>query len=423
MTSVVAIHRASTRTATRIRTVRVALAGCGAVGGSLVRLIRESEREVAARYGVRFELTRVLVRDIHRARPVELAPGLVTADLAEFQRAPAEVVIEAIGGIEPAASIARSALRAGRRLVTANKALLAAQGTELLTLARRHRARLDFESAVAGGIPVIRALRDQLAATEVGRIRGVLNGTTNYILTRLDEGRSYGEALAEAQARGYAEANPARDVNGQDAADKIRILAWLAFGAAPERLPVRTRGIAPHADRRAADAAAAGRVVRLVAECASEEGGVTAAVEPVLVGEGSELGRVQGADNAVIIESRWNGVVRLLGPGAGGEPTASAILGDLIGGGRQLRLSREQAAEGSDESGAHHWLISTQSGGDAEARLLSTLERAGISGERLGGRGAVRVITAPVPWMRADLAVRALGAAGLEPVVTRLGRD
>jgi homoserine dehydrogenase len=406
--------------APRVRTVRVALAGCGAVGGALVRLIQESEREVAERYSMRFELARVLVRDATRPRAVPLAPGLVTADLGEFLSTPAEVVVEAIGGVDAAAAIARAALRAGRRLVTANKALLAAHGPELLRLSRRHRARLDFESAVGGGIPVIRALRDQLAATEVQRIRGVLNGTTNYILTRMGEGFSYVEALADAQQKGYAEANPSRDVNGQDAADKIRVLAWLAFGAQPQRLPVRTRGIAPHAERLTADAAALGRVVRLVAECASADGSVSATVEPVLVSAGSELGAVQGADNAVIVESRWNGVVRLAGPGAGGAPTASAILGDLIGGGRALRLAEGRAAEGVEEASAHRWLFSAPSAGGAETRLQRTLERAGIVAERLDGRGVVRLLTAPVPWARADLAARALGAAGVGAVVARV---
>ncbi|MFL5540613.1 MAG: homoserine dehydrogenase, partial [Longimicrobiaceae bacterium] len=206
------------------RVVRVALAGCGVVGGELVRLLAHGADEIRARHGLRFELAAVLVKHPGLPRPGELPRGVLTTDVDAFLRADAEVWVEAIGGRDPALRIARAVLGAGRRLVTANKALLAEHGPALAALARRSGARLDFESAVAGGIPVIRALRDSLGMTGIESVRGVLNGTTNYVLSRLAEGWRYADALADAQAKGFAEASPARDLSGEDAADKLRIL-------------------------------------------------------------------------------------------------------------------------------------------------------------------------------------------------------
>jgi homoserine dehydrogenase len=402
------------------RTVRVALAGCGVVGGDLVRLLRRNEREIAARHGLRFELTRVLVRGTERPRPDGIAE-LLTTDTAAFLAADADVVVEAIGGLDPALRIARSALAAGRRFVTANKALLAAHGPELMRLARRHRTRLDFESAVGGGIPVLRALREQLSLTEIHAVEGILNGTTNYILTRLAAGRSYADALAEAQSHGYAEADPARDISGHDAADKLRILAWLAFGVHPARLPLRVRGIVPHADRLAADAAAVGGVPRLVARVARAGDEVAATVEPVIVASASELGQVRGADNVVVIESEWNGRVRLAGPGAGGAPTASALLGDLLRAARPLRRPAETGLSAAAESAPHRWVLSVQGGATAEDRVLRILERAGLrAGSSVRSRDTVRLLVDQAPWPQLDLTLRTAEAAGLQPVAARV---
>lgn len=403
-----------------VRTVRVALAGCGVVGGELVRRFRRSESELAERHGLRFELVRVLVRDPARARPDELPDGVLTTELSSFLSAGSDVVVEAIGGCETALAIARAALGAGRRLVTANKALLAAHGPELASRARHGLTRLDFEAAVGGGIPVLRALRDQLGGAGVRRVRGILNGTTNFILTRLEEGAGYAEALAEAQRLGFAEADPSRDVNGLDAADKARILAWLAFGVDPARLPARVRGIAPHADRLAADAAALGGVPRLVAEAFRGERGVSVVVEPVLVSSGSQLAAVRGPDNLIEVESTWNGVVRLAGPGAGGAPTASALLGDLVRGASALRTPAVTVS-GVPESAAHDWVISVRPGGGAERLLLRTLERAGAEARRVvWAPDAVRAVVPAARWRQVELAVRALAGAGLDPVATRV---
>jgi homoserine dehydrogenase len=403
-------------------TVRVALAGCGAVGGDLVRLLHHREAEIRARFGLRFEIVRVLVRGSARARPAELPRPLLTTDLESFLGVDAHVVVEVIGGLDPALRIAYATLGRGRRLVTANKTLVAAHGPKLVRLARRNRARIDFESAVAGGIPVVRAIRDQLAATDITSVRGILNGTTNYILTRLARGDRYVDALAAAQEAGYAEADPSRDVNGADAADKIRILAWLAFGADPALLPVRVRGITPDADRFAAAAASLGGVPRLVAECRRSPEGVTAVVEPVVVGSDSELGQVQGADNIVVIESRWNGLLRLAGPGAGGGPTASAVLGDLIRSARPLRPPSDGAPLiGVPERGLHRWLLTVPADG-GPAAATRAIERAGIPAELMARDGAtlgLRVEAAP--WSRIDLALRSLRSAGLAAAAFRDG--
>lgn len=408
------------RTARGPRVVRVALAGCGVVGGELVRLLAHGAGEIRSRHGVRLELASVLVKHPGRPRPSELPGGVLTTEVDAFLASGADVWVEAIGGTNPALRIARTVLGAGRRLVTANKALLAAHGPELAALARRSRARLDFESAVAGGVPVIRALRDSLGLTGIRAIRGVLNGTTNYILTRLGDGWRYANALADAQARGFAEANPARDLSGEHAADELRILAWLAFGVEPGALIVRRRGIEPWPERLAADAALVGGVPRLVAEVVDTAAGIVAAVEPVIVAAGGELGRTRDEENAVVVESRWNGRVRLSGPGAGGAPTASALLGDVLR--SASRAGRTHAAPHTpvDDAREHRWVISVRREGAARTLLERTLDRAGVPAADVLAEGDRMVaVTHPVAWRRVDLAVRSLQTAHLAPVVSR----
>jgi homoserine dehydrogenase len=402
------------------RVVRLALAGCGVVGGELVRLLAHGEDEIRARHGVRFELAAVLVKHSGRARPGELPSGVLTTDVDAFLRADAAVWVEAIGGRDPALRIARSVLGAGRRLVTANKALLAEHGPELAALARRSGARLDFESAVAGGIPVVRALRDSLGMTGIESIRGVLNGTTNYVLSRLADGWRYADALADAQAKGFAEASPARDLSGEDAADKLRILAWLAFGVAPGRLVLRRRGIVPFPERLAADAALLGGVPRLVAEVVDTGEGIAAAVEPVIVASGSDLGRTRDEENAVVIESRWNGRVRLSGPGAGGAPTASALLGDMLRSAGRTGRTHAAPRLPVEDGREHRWVISVLRDRRADGVLERALQRAGVDASDVLTESDRRVaITRPTPWRRVDLAARVLETAHLAPVVSR----
>lgn len=412
--------------APRVRRVRVAMAGCGTVGGELVRILHHAADDIRQRHGLHFQLVRVLVAHRGRPRPGELDASLLTTEVDAFLSAASEadVVVEAIGGTDPALRIATAALAGGKRLVTANKALVAAHGPELVALARRHGGRLDFESAAAGGIPIVRALREPLSLTGITSVRGILNGTTNYILSRLEDGWTFAAALADAQARGFAEADPSRDLSGEDAADKLRILAWLAFGVEPATLQVRRRGLGGDADRLARTARALDGAVRIVAEAARTADGVAASVEPVLVAAGSDFARTRDEMNLVVIDSRWNGRVALGGPGAGGGPTASALLGDMV------RAAKRQPPPSSSSSIAipdrrpHAWAIGVERGRGAQEVLGRTLERAGISSERMAwASGIVVARTEPVPWARVGLAVRTLEAQGLAPAVLRVDAD
>jgi len=248
----------------------------------------------------------------------------------------------------------------------------------------------------ARAAPIYAALRDSLGLTEIRSIRGILNGTANYILSRLADGWRYADALADAQAKGFAEANPARDLSGEDAADELRMLAWLAFGVEPGALVLRRRGITPDPERLAADAALLGGVPRLVAEVVRTAGGIVAAVEPVIVPSAGELGRTRDEENAVVIDSRWNGRVRLPGPGAGGAPP-----------------SIEDARE-------HAWVISVRRDERAEVALDRTLHRARVAAaDLLTEDGRLVAVTRPAPWRRVDLAARVLESARLAPVVSR----
>ena len=315
------------------RTIRVAIAGCGTVGGALIDLLAQHGPALTRRTGARFEVARVLVRDAALPRSAAVPRDLVTDQLGDFLSTPCDVVVEAIGGTTVAGAIARTTLARGRRLVTANKALLRAEGPALAALVRAHAfqgAALDFEAAVGGGVPVVRALRESLAGHGVRAVRGVLNGTTNFILTRLELGATFAEALAEAQRAGFAEADPTRDLTGLDAADKIAVLAWLAFGVDPTALDVRATGLGDDIAHRVRQARLDGRVIRLVAQAELREDGVHASVAPVALDPAHALARVRDEENVVLIESESAGTITLHGRGAGGTATASALLADLL---------------------------------------------------------------------------------------------
>lgn len=405
------------------RVIRVALAGCGTVGGQLVELLEARTAAIERSRGVRFQLTRVLVRDGGKCRPAPLRRELLTTDPDAFMETESDVVVEAIGGLDPAGRIAAAALRQGRTFVTANKALIADRGPSLAAIAREHGGRLYYEAAVAGGVPVIRTLRDALPETGIQSIRGILNGTTNYLLTRMAEGAAFAEALTESRTLGFAEADSSRDLDGRDAADKVRILAWLAFGTEPPTLPVHRRGLLPHPDRIAADAADFGGVARLMGECVLEGEGVLATVEPVIVSRRSAAANTVGADNMVEVETVHNGTIRLSGPGAGGAPTASALLSDMVH--HVVREPRVPASRlpASDER-AHVWVISARSGaggGDGD-RLVDLLREAGIEVPSVrsdAAAGVVRVRTESCVRARILDVEEALEREGLEPVLTR----
>lgn len=401
-----------------VRVLRVALAGCGVVGSELVRLLQTHGAAIEQAHGVRVEVVRILVREPEKARAVDLSATLFTSDVEAFLRTPAGVVVEAMGGLDPAERIARATLSRGARLVTANKALIGAVGPDLVGLAGAAGGRLDFEAAVGGGIPVIRVLRDALQEGPVHRIRAILNGTTNYILTHLERGVPFDRALQEAQRNGFAEADPTRDLDGTDASDKIRILGWLAYGVPPHALPVRRRGILPDPDRLARDAAAAGGAVRLLAECGSEAGAISAVVEPVIVPAGSEFARTVAEQNHVSIDFGWSRPIALSGPGAGGLPTASALLGDILRSCAPLPRHVSPSGLPSTEDRSHTWLVSARRGrgGLVERLYASDLEVEPIAADS----GHDRVLVSNCGWSRLQASLRALEAEGRRPLATRV---
>ena len=319
--------------------VRVGLLGCGNVGGALAALIASEGASVAERTGVRLEIARVAVRDMSKARSAPLPDGVLTDDAEAVVSSPdVEVVVETIGGVEPARTLLLDALKAGKPVVSANKELMAAAGAEMFEAASAAGVDLLFEAAVAGGIPLIRPLRESLAGERITRVMGIVNGTTNYILTRMaEEGASYEDALAEAQRLGYAEPDPTADVDGLDAAAKAAIIAGIAFGGKIVAGDVYTEGIRAITARDIAFADQLGYVVKLLAIADQVEGRVAVRVHPAMVPKTHPLASVRESFNAVFIEGEAVGELMLYGRGAGGMPTASALLGDLVDAAHNLR--------------------------------------------------------------------------------------
>lgn len=330
MTSVAEAAMERTDAWKRTAPVRVALAGCGAVGSALLREIDARRGSLERRHGRRVQLTGVLVRDVAKRRGADVDRSLLTASVDEFLASDADVVIEAIGGIEPARRIAEWALRNGRELVTANKELLAAHGTWLTDLALRHGGTLRYDAAVGGGVPVLRLLDDALGAGTPSRVCGILNGTTNYVLGRLEHGDSLAVALRAAREAGFAEEDASRDLDGRDAAAKVALVAWAAYGVAPESVTVQRRSLLPDPARYVRLAERHGGVVRQVAECALVGDCITAVVEPVIVARDSALGRAREEQNHVEVHTGWSAPLSASGPGAGGAPTATALLADFV---------------------------------------------------------------------------------------------
>jgi homoserine dehydrogenase len=319
-----------------VEPVRVGLLGCGNVGAALVELIRTRSDDIAARTGLALEVARVAVRSVTKERSVVLPDGVLTHDAAGVVTDPGiDVVVEVIGGIEPARELTLDAIKAGKPVITANKELLANVGAELFAAADHAGVDLLFEAAVCGGIPVIRPLRESLAGERIHRVMGIVNGTTNYILTRMTEaGASYADALSEAQTLGYAERDPTADVEGYDAAAKAAIIASIAFGVRVVAGDVTNEGIA-HITRADIDyAAKMGYVIKLLAIAEQRDGSegteVGVRVHPAMVPAEHPLASVRDSFNAVFVEGAAVGDLMLYGRGAGGFPTASAVLGDLI---------------------------------------------------------------------------------------------
>ncbi len=320
--------------------VRIGLLGCGNVGAGLVTLLATRADVIERRTGLRLEITRVAVRNLGKDRPVDLPASVFTHDAAEVVADPdVDVVVEAIGGIEPARTLVLDALKAGKPVVTANKELLANVGSELFAAADAAGVDLLFEAAVGGGIPLIRPLRESLAGERIRRVMGIVNGTTNYVLTRMsEEGLSYADALAEAQGLGYAERDPTADVEGFDAGAKAAILATVAFRATVVAGDVYREGIAAITPADLPSAARLGYAVKLLAIAEQgDDGRVAVRVHPAMVPSGHPLAGVRESFNAVFVEGDAVGELMLYGRGAGGAPTASAVLGDLCDAASNLR--------------------------------------------------------------------------------------
>jgi len=360
--------------------LKVAMLGCGVVGSEVARLLTEHSGDLASRVGRPLELAGIAVRRPDRDRgnvPVEAS--LFTADAKSLvSRGDIDIVIEVIGGIEPARSLILAALEAGASVVTANKALLAQDGATLFTAADTHGVDLYYEAAVAGAIPILRPLRESLAGDRVRRVLGIVNGTTNYILTRMTEnGAGFAEALEEAQSLGYAEADPTADVEGFDAAAKAAILAGLAFHTHVTAADVHREGITEVSSSDIASAREMGCVVKLlaIAELSDDGRSVGVRAHPAMIPLTHPLASVREAFNAVFVECEAAGGLMFYGQGAGGAPTASAVLGDVVA------VARHKVTGGRGPGESSYADLRLHPMGDTRTRYhvsLDVADRAGV---------------------------------------------
>lgn len=362
------------------RNLRVALLGSGSVGSQVAKLLLEQGDELAARIGARLQLVGIAVRNLDAKRDVDLPRELLTTD-AEQLVLGADIVVELMGGIEPARSLILRAIEGGADVVTANKALIAAHGPELAAAAEQVGAQLSYEAAVAGAIPIIRPLRESLAGDHITRIMGIVNGSTNYILDRMDRfGDSAEAAMRVASELGYLEADPTLDVEGYDAAQKATILASIAFHTEVPVDAVYREGITAVTLAQVEAAARAGYVIKLLAiaeRLTTEDGveGVSARVYPALISREHPLAAVHGGKNAVFVEAEAAGELMFYGAGAGGIETASAVLGDLV------TAARRHVAGGPGIPGSSHAVLPLLPVGDVRTRyqiMLQVRDEAGV---------------------------------------------
>lgn len=380
--------------------LRVALAGLGTVGGGVIRLLDANHDLITRRAGRPIEVVAVSARDRSKDRGIDLTRFAWVDDTRELAgHDGADVVVELIGGSDgPALTLARATLAAGKGFVTANKAMLAHHGLELAQAAEDAHVPLKFEAAVAGGIPVIKGLREGAAANAIGRVYGILNGTCNFILSKMEaEGRDFAEVLAEAQALGYAEADPSFDIDGVDAAHKLSILASIAFGTRPAFADVAATGVRHVIAADIAEAAALGYKVRLVGVAEAGPGGLFQRVHPHLVPIDHPLAHVTGSLNAVVAEGNFVGRLFFQGAGAGDGPTASAVVADLIDIARgefgppyampAAALTAEPKADSGERRGRAYLRFTVQDKVGVLAEIAAAMRDAGVSIESLIQRG------------------------------------
>lgn len=347
--------------------LKVGLLGAGVVGSQVARILMSESDELEARVGRRLEISGVGVRDLEKDRP-GIDRELLTTDLESVVEG-ADVIVEVMGGLDPARALLARALTSGTSVVTANKALLAEHLVELSVLADRGGADLYFEAAVAGAIPIVRPLRESLVGDEVKSVMGILNGTTNFILDKMiTDGLEFEEALAEAQALGYAEADPTADVGGHDAAAKAAILAGLAFHTEVKGSQVYTEGIADVTKQDIDSAKAMNCTVKLLAVTSIGEQGISVKVHPAMVPLTHPLASVSGAYNAIFVNSAEAGDLMFLGAGAGGAPTASAVMGDVV------TVARHIVRGGTVPSSSSHRHGRVAPMGESRTRYFISLE-------------------------------------------------
>ncbi|MCH8814849.1 MAG: homoserine dehydrogenase [Chloroflexi bacterium] len=318
--------------------INIVLLGLGVVGGGVARALQEKAEAYAEQAGLPLVLRRVLVRDPSKPRPISLDDGLMTADPDEALDADADIIVELMGGETPALDYIERSLKSGRHVVTANKEVVSKHWLRLHSAARDAGVEMHYEASVGGGIPIISPLKRDLAANEIIGIRAIINGTTNYILTRMAaEGVDFGDALRQAQELGYAEADPANDIEGQDSVYKLSILASLAFRTFISPDDIYREGITQLHARDFKYAAELGYIIKLLAVAKREQGGVRARVHPALLAKDELLARVDGVLNAVQVEGDLVGKVLFQGPGAGSEATASAVMADVLEAAKAIR--------------------------------------------------------------------------------------
>ena len=406
------------------RPLSVGVAGLGTVGAGVLTLLAQNAGLIAARAGRPIAVTAVSARDRGRDRGISLAGLRWYDDPVALAADPGvDVVVEVIGGAEgPGRALVEAALAAGKPVVTANKALLAVHGAALASLAERHGLSLGYEAAVAGGIPVIKALREGLAANRISRVAGILNGTCNYILTVMRErGREFAEVLHEAQKLGYAEADPSFDVDGIDAAHKLAILAALAFGRPVDFSAIHVEGIRRISAVDIAFATELGFRIKLLGIARQTEAGVEARVHPCMVPQSAPIARVDGVFNAVVAEGDFVGRVMLEGRGAGAGPTASAIAADLIDLARGRRtpvwgaesgaLSQAASVPIAAHVGAYYLRLMVVDRPGVIADVTAVLRDQGVSLETMLQRGRSPGEAVPVVLTTHETSEAAMGAA------------
>ena len=403
--------------------LRIAVAGLGTVGVGVIRLLEENAELIARRAGRAIEVVAVSARNRGKDRGVDIARYRWEDDMDDLASlADVDAVVEVVGGSDgPALTLARNTLKAGKALVTANKAMIAHHGMELARIADAGDIPLKFEAAVAGGIPVIKALREGASANRITRVYGILNGTCNFILTKMEsEGRDFADVLAEAQAKGFAEADPSFDIDGVDAAHKLSILASMCFGTRLDFGVVATTGIRSVLLADIREAEALGYRVRLIGMAEQAEGGMTQSVQPCLVHEDHPLGYVPGSLNAVVAEGNYVGRLFFEGAGAGDGPTASAVVADIIDVARDEygpafampvdQLLPATTADSGAQSGKHYVRLLVADRTGVLAEIAIAMRDAGVSVESFIQRG-VQDGSALIALVTHDCEARKVGEA------------